>query len=297
MHNFNYSVIIPHYNDCDKLCRCISSIPIRNDIQIIVVDDVSNSQIFEKIKIFCKNRENIEIYQNETNSGAGYSRNIGIEHSIGKWLIFADCDDYFTPKAFDSFDKFYDSQSDVIYFDANICNNSESFVIQETNYKNIVQYISGKNKKIIRTTNWEPWGKMFYRKFLEENSIKFHETRVMNDAFFSINAGVCAKTIDVSLDKVYNYIVYENSVSRKMDIEKDLERFGEILSINKLLCKTKQYKFYTIDVFGPFFNFFKKFGIREFSKLKKVLKINGFYMGIPVHSVFHKIRKKIRCHQ
>lgn len=295
--DIKYTVVIAHYEAEEFLDICINSIPKRNDIQIIVIDDLSNEPVFLSICKKYENIDNIEILRNERNLGAGYSRNKGLSKAEGRWVVFADCDDYFTPKAFDSFDKFYDSQSDVIYFDANICNNSESFVIQETNYKNIVQYISGKNKKIIRTTNWEPWGKMFSRKFLEENSIKFHETRVMNDAFFSINAGVCAKTIDVSLDKVYNYIVYENSVSRKMDIEKDLERFGEILSINKLLCKTKQYKFYTIDIFGPFFNFFKKFGISEFSKLKNVLKINGFYMGIPVHSVFHKIRKKIRCHQ
>lgn len=45
MSQFNYTIIIPHYNIPSLLERCISSIPQRNDIQIIVIDDCSpNSQ-------------------------------------------------------------------------------------------------------------------------------------------------------------------------------------------------------------------------------------------------------------
>ena len=37
----NYSIIIPHYNIPDLLGRCIKSIPEREDVQVIVVDDNS----------------------------------------------------------------------------------------------------------------------------------------------------------------------------------------------------------------------------------------------------------------
>ena len=39
----NYSIIIPHKNSPELLNRCLASIPQRNDIEIIVVDDNSDS--------------------------------------------------------------------------------------------------------------------------------------------------------------------------------------------------------------------------------------------------------------
>lgn len=36
-----YSIIIPHYNAPHLLERCLKSIPVREDIQVIVVDDCS----------------------------------------------------------------------------------------------------------------------------------------------------------------------------------------------------------------------------------------------------------------
>ena len=42
MKEINYSFIIPHKNIPDLLQRCLDSIPRREDIQIIVVDDNSD---------------------------------------------------------------------------------------------------------------------------------------------------------------------------------------------------------------------------------------------------------------
>lgn len=36
-----YSIIIPHYNNPELLMRCLKSIPVSEDIQVIVVDDNS----------------------------------------------------------------------------------------------------------------------------------------------------------------------------------------------------------------------------------------------------------------
>lgn len=51
----NYSFIIPHRNVPHLLQRCIDSIPKRDDIQIIIVDDNSDPKIvnfecFPKLK-------------------------------------------------------------------------------------------------------------------------------------------------------------------------------------------------------------------------------------------------------
>lgn len=40
---YKYSIIIPHYNIPELLQRCLDSIPERDDVQVIVVDDNSDS--------------------------------------------------------------------------------------------------------------------------------------------------------------------------------------------------------------------------------------------------------------
>jgi len=45
--NIIYSIIIPHKNIPELLIRCIESIPSKNDIEIIVVDDNSDSIILK----------------------------------------------------------------------------------------------------------------------------------------------------------------------------------------------------------------------------------------------------------
>ena len=47
MEGTNYSIIIPHKNIPQLLKRCLDSIPQRDDVQIIVVDDNSSSDIVD----------------------------------------------------------------------------------------------------------------------------------------------------------------------------------------------------------------------------------------------------------
>ena len=58
----NYSIIIPHKNIPNLLQRCLDSIPNREDVQIIVVDDNSDPNIvdFDKFHglIIC----NVEVF-------------------------------------------------------------------------------------------------------------------------------------------------------------------------------------------------------------------------------------------
>ena len=89
-----YSVIIPHKNIPKLLERCLQSIPSRNDIQIIVVDDCSDKDVICKVERLCSLYNTLLIKTTE-GKGAGYVRNIGLTRAIGKWVLFADADDFF----------------------------------------------------------------------------------------------------------------------------------------------------------------------------------------------------------
>ena len=71
----NYSIIIPHKNSPELLDRCLKSIPERNDIEIIVVDDCSDENCRPQI-----DRKGVEIIYvtKEETKGAGRARNLAI---------------------------------------------------------------------------------------------------------------------------------------------------------------------------------------------------------------------------
>lgn len=72
--NTNYSIIIPHKNIPTLLRRCLDSIPKRNDVQIIVVDDNSDPGMVDFSKFPGLNETNIEVYFTKEGKGAGYAK-------------------------------------------------------------------------------------------------------------------------------------------------------------------------------------------------------------------------------
>ena len=61
----NYSIIIPHKDNIELLKRCVASIPLRSDIQIIIVDDSSDSKNIPSTEQF--NDSRVEIYLDYSN--------------------------------------------------------------------------------------------------------------------------------------------------------------------------------------------------------------------------------------
>ena len=56
------------------------------------------------------------------NKGAGYARNVGLSLAKGKWLLFADADDFFNLGFLNVLDNYIDSDNDIVYFSANSIN-------------------------------------------------------------------------------------------------------------------------------------------------------------------------------
>ena len=89
------TIIIPVFNTEIKLLKkCLQSVSRLNpkDVQIIIIDDFSNT----KINLFLKKikRKNLKVYRNSKNKGISFSRNFGIKLSNSKYITFVDADDY-----------------------------------------------------------------------------------------------------------------------------------------------------------------------------------------------------------
>ena len=90
------SVIIPVYNNENYFERCIKSVieQTYNNIEIIIINDYSIDNVESIILKYKELDKRIKYYKNTKNEGVGYTRNLGISKSQGKYLYFLDSDDY-----------------------------------------------------------------------------------------------------------------------------------------------------------------------------------------------------------
>src|SRR5690606_20391341 len=106
---------IPHKNIPHLLIRCVKSIPKRQDLEIIIVDDNSDEKFLDILSSLCSS-ENVKIIWNEESKGAGAARNLGMSLAKGKWLLFADADDFYVSDFISVLDKYIDIDSDAVFF-------------------------------------------------------------------------------------------------------------------------------------------------------------------------------------
>lgn len=180
-----YSVIIPMYNVRDYIVACVDSIlkQLPQDSEIIVVDDGSTDGSHEILSGHIQelNAANIVKILHKENSGASASRNLGIEHAQGDYILFMDSDDVMISDAFASVDESIRmSNSDLYVFSLkkNICGNIveseltsiQSFRLANANSVDLIQAYLKQTDSII---TWQPWSKVFKRKIITMNGIKF----------------------------------------------------------------------------------------------------------------------------
>lgn len=225
---YTYSVAIPHYNSPDLLHRMLNSIPERDDLQLIVVDDGSKEENVEKIKNL--QHKNLETVLLEENHGGGFARNVGLQKAKGKWFISVDSDDFFSEDAFVVFDKYKDEDADVLMYCINICDEGGN-VTNHTLKSNdsVLAYLKDKNKgteNLIRFRNPDTWNKLVSLKFLKENNIQYENCRINIDAFYALQIGLKAKQIRVIPDKLYNWVATSGSITmKKRSIEREFQFF------------------------------------------------------------------------
>ena len=89
------SVIIPYYKKRNFVRETINSVlnQTYENLEIIIIYDDTNQNDFEFLKEIEKLDNKIRVLKNISRLGAGFSRNLGIENSKGKYIAFLDADD------------------------------------------------------------------------------------------------------------------------------------------------------------------------------------------------------------
>ena len=237
----NFSIIIPHHNIPDLLSRLIDSIPQRDDIEIIVVDDNSEEGKKPNPDLFRKDIQFVFL-DKENSKGAGRARNVGIEKATGKWLIFADSDDFFKNGFFDNISNYVDAEEDVIYFlSTSVDNETLKPVATRTNEAN--QMVNKNDLNSLRFRHYVPWSKIVRKKMVDDYQLRYEEVEVSNDALFSVLIGIHAKKVLAVNEVMYVSTVRSGSLFYTQTLHMAIKRYEVKLHVNRVLLDNGIYKY------------------------------------------------------
>ena len=244
----------------------LESIPEREDIQVVVADDCSteeNRGVLETLK-----HKNLHIVYIPENHGGGYARNVALDHTEGKWIIGADCDDFFSPGAFDVLDQYKDSDYDYVTYKAVAVDSKtltpSGYVLRSV--ASIDAYLADpvKNRTRFRFVT-DTWVKMTSMRFMKKYGIRWEECRINIDRMYSYQVGLYAQKIKVIPDVLYNWVENEGSITRKKrNIEREFQFYLAVQKKNGFFeaIGMKRYPYYRYDIlYVPFL--LKKRGLKD----------------------------------
>lgn len=281
-----FSIIIPVYNSEKTISKLLNSILKQNfnNYEIIIINDGSVDKT-EDIILSYKSKFSHFKYIFKENSGVSSTRNIGLQNIVGKYILFADADDYFEN---DYLNKLYDyiekNKPELICFNyynvfsnsrktvgLKLCNNQIEMGIEKaiTNYLNYT-YINQFTGAI--------WNKVYKTDILKKNNIKFStDLLIGEDLVFNIEYFCCIKKVCIYDEKLYNYVQSENSIMRsyrEKNVEHIINYIPKLINIfEKYDYKNYQtilYQFYISNLFGVIIN---ESNSKLYSKGKENIKL------------------------
>ncbi len=241
-----FTIIIPHHNIPNLLERCLRSIPKRDDLQVIIIDDNSDPEKVDFENFPGLHEEHVEVIFTKEGKGAGYARNVGIAQANSKWLLFADADDLYSEGFNEFLDKYGDTDADVVYF-ANINVDTKTMKPVEGGIQisEMIQIcMETGNFDLLRYKSDTPWSKMVRMSVIKKYSICYHEIPAGNDVWFSSNIGYYAQHIKLCDKPIYIYTMRNGSIQHTPNKENLLARIHEAYVMNNFLRNIDKLEFY-----------------------------------------------------
>lgn len=210
------TVIVPHFNSPEKLKRLIASIPVRDWIDVVVVDDNSREPIDE----LAGSHPGVRVLTvPQGRKGGGAARNVGLENSQSDWLLFADADDFFVDGAFERIHEYLFSDFDVVYFaPTSLKEATGELGSRHLHYRDLLERYSKTSDRALLYKYFVPWSKLVSRRLIDENSISFDEVIASNDMNFSLKVAYFAKKHAVSMSAIYCVTESETSLTKQVSL-------------------------------------------------------------------------------
>ena len=238
------SIIVPAYNAEKSIGRLIKSLVSQEykDYELIIVNDGSTDNTKNIVEKYAKEYSLIKFIDKE-NTGVGDTRNQGLKIAKGKYIAFADSDDYYMPNYFDVIiPEIKKGDFELLVFNANVSNfnkitNSEISSKYKTgdfiNENGVIEYLNGNFSYRIANV---PWNKIYVAKIIKDNKMKYEVNKKRGqDYVFNVLYVSKIKKYRYIDEKLYVYILDYDPI--KSDLYFD-NYINHILEYYKPLKKT-----------------------------------------------------------
>lgn len=297
-----FSVIVPVYNCQNVLDRCLDSITsqIETNIEVIVVDDGSVDNSWQKMKQYADKDKRIKIFRQE-NKGVSAARNYALDKAKGDYITFVDADDYLEKNYISELYGAICEYNADISLCAFVRESIDGKIISEQKEKDNVPVCFSVHKGYSYqsgTAQTGIAGALYKKEVLQE--IRFlDDLYVGEDVLFFAEAAKKSGNIVRIYKELYHYVVYLSSACHG---DFDEKKFTELESWNRVCdlfqdnlevyCSAKCA--YIIRCYGMIRNYYKNqdFNERYYHYVLKEFRINmrWFYKS----KEFSIIKKVIR---
>lgn len=297
------SIVIPHYNSPVMLDNLIRSIPDKDEIQIIVVDDNSNQELEELAKVKNKYSLRVEFYTNDSGiQSAGSCRNIGMKYAQGEWILFADADDYYLPGMYEIVQKYFESEYDMVVFTpTSVVSGTEQISNRHLHMVKVIdEFLRNPSREnYLAMSAFEisvPWSKLIRKSVIEENQISFNQSLFGNDIVFSAKIGYFCKKVTASYEQIYCVTRHSGSLTTQISEEAYDIRLNEYMQKCVFLREKYGDKLCNhLHLTGAGFLYtaiLQKYGVHKyFEIIKKFHKNNVPVITLKEYTPMHIVRK------
>lgn len=228
------SIIMPIFNPPEDLFyMSLNSLLDCNNknIEFILVDDGSKDYV-EKICAEYVKKDSRFKYYNKPNGGVSSARNLGIDVSNGKFLLFVDSDDQLNSNGVNKYLKIIDEvDPDFVFGNCEIVKDdnilSSTFSKKYKEYNDSVEILKDIFCCKIPSS---PWGKLFKKDIILKNNLSFNTNLAIGeDLYFNYNYLTFVKQCYFISDIVYRYFIRDNSA---MTSKFNIKHIDSIKSIN-----------------------------------------------------------------
>lgn len=225
-----YNIIIPHKNTPKLLKRCLDSIPQRDDLHIIVVDDNSDPDKVDFEHFPGLDRDDVEVFFTKEGKGAGYARNVGLDHADCEKILFSDSDDYFNYCLNEILDDYKNDDTDIVFFDRlNVDSQYYTYSSKRDWYGNRFKEYEDNLQLGELKFRYEfdgPVCKLIRKELIDKYNIRFEEVIIADDVYFSYMTGHYAKSIKADKRAIYTVTYSPISAMFTWNPEKIKVRIG-----------------------------------------------------------------------
>lgn len=234
--NIDVSVIIPAHNTAPYLKKCIDSMINQTaaNIEIIIVDDASETPLKSLFYEEYKNHENIIYLRNEFPLRPGGARNCGIDVARGRYISFCDSDDWVDLNYYEQVIKYMDSTMADIGM-TSMMRNSDDYhdIIFKCLYDRLYTLSSDAALKIL-SGSYDMGikiipaciNKIYRREFILDTNSRFEENIYFQGILYSVYTFLRASKIICIPDVAYHHYLRINSITQSFD-QKHIRDFAE----------------------------------------------------------------------